>query len=195
MKTIRIMVPVLAMAGALVVGTAPASAQPVPVRAEPSYQTWISDVEKVTGPANAYLDERLAKPGGKPALVFDIDNTTLETHYHFDLLTIPAIPPMLALAKRAKEHGASVFFVTGRPDILRDLTAGNLARVGYPVDGLYLRPTLSTEPLNVPKTRSRTEIEKNGYTIVANLGNSETDLIGGHAERTFKLPDYDGLLD
>jgi hypothetical protein len=45
------------------------------------------------------------------------------------------------------------------------------------------------------KTNARIAIENSGYTIVANVGNSATDLAGGHAERTFKLPDYDGQLD
>ncbi|WP_342353759.1 hypothetical protein [Couchioplanes caeruleus] len=38
-------------------------------------------------------------------------------------------------------------------------------------------------------------MERRGYTIVASIGNSATDLGGGHAERTFKLPDYNGQLD
>ena len=45
------------------------------------------------------------------------------------------------------------------------------------------------------KTAKRIEIEQQGYTIVASIGNSATDLAGGHAERTFKLPDYNGALD
>ena len=44
------------------------------------------------------------------------------------------------------------------------------------------------------KTAARTEIERRGYRIVANIGNNDTDLTGGHADRTFKLPDYDGRL-
>ncbi|WP_346197467.1 HAD family acid phosphatase [Couchioplanes caeruleus] len=45
------------------------------------------------------------------------------------------------------------------------------------------------------KTNARIAIERRGYTIVASIGNSATDLGGGHAERTFKLPDYNGQLD
>mgnify|MGYP007039431383 CR=1 FL=1 len=37
-------------------------------------------------------------------------------------------------------------------------------------------------------------IESKGYTIIANIGNTPTDLSGGHAEKAFKLPDYDGRL-
>ena len=45
------------------------------------------------------------------------------------------------------------------------------------------------------KTAKRAEIEANGYKIIANIGNTPTDMVGGHAEKTFKLPDYDGKLD
>ncbi|MFC8859492.1 HAD family acid phosphatase, partial [[Kitasatospora] papulosa] len=44
------------------------------------------------------------------------------------------------------------------------------------------------------KTEQRAKIEGKGYTIIANIGNNTTDLVGGHAERTFKLPDYGGKL-
>ena len=50
-------------------------------------------------------------------------------------------------------------------------------------------------PSDAYKTAKRAEIEAKGYTIVANVGNNTTDLVGGHAERTFKLPDYNGELD
>ena len=43
-------------------------------------------------------------------------------------------------------------------------------------------------------TAQRADIESKGYTIIANIGNSATDLSGGHAEKTYKLPDYDGQL-
>ena len=44
------------------------------------------------------------------------------------------------------------------------------------------------------KTASRQDIEDRGYTIIANTGNRQTDLDGGYAEKTYKLPDYDGVL-
>ena len=37
-------------------------------------------------------------------------------------------------------------------------------------------------------------LQAKGYTIIANIGTSATDLSGGHAEKTFKLPDYHGQL-
>lgn len=179
--------------------TADAAAAPASATASrgwslPSHDGWLSDVSTALEPADRYLKERLAQQGGKPAIVFDIDNTTLETQYRFDLVTIPAVPPSLRLARSAEQRGAAVFFVTGRPEPLRAVTLANLQRVGYPVAGLYLHPTLDLEPVATVKTRARANIEAQGYTIVANIGNRSSDLIGGYAERTFKLPDYFGLL-
>lgn len=89
----------------------------------------------------------------------------------------------------------AVFFVTARPGIIHSLTDWNLKRAGYPVDGLYVRslPDLFAE-VSAYKTEKRAEIEAKGYTIIANIGNNTTDIVGGHAERAFKLPDYDGKL-
>jgi hypothetical protein len=39
------------------------------------------------------------------------------------------------------------------------------------------------------KTAARRALYREGYTIVANLGDQESDLRGGYAERTFKVPD------
>jgi acid phosphatase len=39
------------------------------------------------------------------------------------------------------------------------------------------------------KTAARRALYREGYTIVANLGDQESDLRGGYAEHTFKLPD------
>jgi hypothetical protein len=70
----------------------------------------------------------------------------------------------------------------------------NLRAEEYPFDGIYLRPWFNTQSDQALKTAARTAIESRGYRIVANIGNSASDLAGGHAERTFKLPDYDGQL-
>jgi len=88
-----------------------------------------------------------------------------------------------------------VFFVTARQGIIHGLTDYNLKKAGYPVAGLYVRdlPDLFEE-VSAYKTGKRAEIEAKGYTVIANIGNRPTDLVGGHAERTFKLPDYDGQL-
>ncbi|MEV6830995.1 HAD family acid phosphatase [Amycolatopsis sp. NPDC051102] len=159
----------------------------------PAYATWIADVTAITTPAAQYLEQRLGVPGGRPAIVLDIDNTSLETYYSGGLTT-PAVKPVLALATLAKAKGTAVFFVSDRTELLRWPTEGNLKAVGYAFDGLYLRPLFNFDPVQANKTKARAAIEQAGYTIVANIGNNTTDLDGGHAERTFKLPDYGGTL-
>ena len=39
------------------------------------------------------------------------------------------------------------------------------------------------------KTAARRALYREGYTIIANLGDQESDLRGGYEERSFKLPD------
>lgn len=190
--------------GASMTAAVPAAAAPstavtaVAAAAEVDYATWQKDVTAVVDTATPYIQQRTANSSGqKLAIVFDIDNTTLETHYTpWYQLPTPALKPSLALAKYAKSRGVAVFFVTARPGIIESLTEWNLENVGYPVDGLYVRdlPDLFAE-VAAYKTASRADIESDGYTIIANVGNNTTDLVGGHAERTYKLPDYDGLLD
>lgn len=160
----------------------------------PPYRTWIRDVTAVTDQASAYLADRLPDRTIKPAIVLDIDNTALESKYDWRL-PVPATPPVLAVARQARASGAAVFFVTARPEILRPVTVDNLKRVGYPNDGLLMRGFFDYSSNQTMKTNDRIRIEKVGYTIVANIGNSASDLAGGHAERTFKLPDYNGQLD
>ncbi|OIJ96781.1 hydrolase [Streptomyces sp. MUSC 14] len=160
------------------------------------YATWQKDCQTVMDQALPYLKERIAaaKPGEKQAIVFDIDNTTLETDYGFSYPQ-PANKPVLNVAKYAQEHGVSLFFVTARPGIIEEPTEWNLKYDGYDVSGLYVRGLFDLfKDVAAYKTAQRVDIENKGYTIIANIGNSATDLSGGHAEKTFKLPDYNGQL-
>ena len=159
----------------------------------PPHSIWIDEVATVTDRASAYLATRLPDSTIEPAVVLDIDNTTLETTYAGGI-TIPAILPSLALAEQAHDSGAAVIFVTARPAILRQITVHNLEEAGYAVDDLHMRGILDFSDKQTLKTNARIQIEEAGYTIVANIGNNDSDVAGGHAERTFKLPDYHGQL-
>ncbi|MFJ9211660.1 HAD family acid phosphatase [Streptomyces sp. NPDC102264] len=161
------------------------------------YTVWQRDVAAVVAEARPWIETRTASAGTeKQAIVLDIDNTALETHFHpFWQLPTPAVSDVRELARYADSRGVAVFFVTARPGIIYSLTDWNLKEAGYPVDGLYVRdlPDLFDE-VSAYKTEKRAEIEAKGYTIIANIGNNTTDVVGGHAERTFKLPDYNGQL-
>ncbi|MEU5595467.1 HAD family acid phosphatase [Streptomyces sp. NPDC020298] len=164
--------------------------------AKVDYATWQKDCQAVMDQALPYLEQRIAaaKPGEKQAIVFDVDNTTLETDFGFSYPQ-PANKPVLNVAEYAQEHGVSLFFVTARPGIIAAPTEWNLEHDGYEVSGLRVRGLLDLfKDVAAYKTAQRVDIENDGYTIIANIGNSATDLSGGHAEKTYKLPDYDGQL-
>ncbi|WP_019075553.1 HAD family acid phosphatase [Streptomyces hokutonensis] len=186
---------------AAVAGLALTLAAALPAQAADSTVTeaqWLSDVAAVTGPAQTYIDSRAAAntSGAKPAIVLDIDNTSLASYFEGGYPT-PATAPVLALAKDAHAKGVSVFFVSARTNLIDVATKYNLTNVGYTVDGLYTRTLIDIASESVAdfKTSQRKAIEANGYDIVANIGNNTTDLTGGYADTTYKLPDYDGLLD
>jgi acid phosphatase len=152
----------------------------------------------------------------KPALVLDIDETSL-TNWGVmaanDFGYIPnggcdalphgpcgqlawdasgqaaAIAGTLALYHTARDHNVAVFFITGRPESERAATESNLHAAGYTdFAGLAMRPAGSHGPVGPYKSGERARIEAGGYTIIANVGDQQSDLSGGHAERAFKLP-------
>jgi hypothetical protein len=142
----------------------------------------------------------------KPALVLDIDETALSNYKYISQFNFanalaglalgvaraddPPIEPTLHLYRFARRKHVAVFFITGRPDNLpqvREQTEANLMSAGYSGwAGLSLNPgDLDTVPY---KSGERAKIEDRGYRIVANVGDQESDLQGGHADRAFKLP-------
>ncbi|CAN3977525.1 HAD family acid phosphatase [Kitasatospora purpeofusca] len=157
-------------------------------------QQWLAYVTAAIEPARAYVEQRTAEPSDEmPAIVFDIDNTTLATHFH--PFTMPGIQPVVELAQYAHSRGVAVIFVTARVDFIEPVTRYSLEKAGYTVDELHGRGLGDLfKPVQQYKTDERIKIENEGCTIIASIGNNWTDLNGGHAEQTFKLPDCNGLL-
>jgi len=138
--------------------------------------------------------------------VFDIDETSLSNYeilYALDFAFVtgllipeiekakdPAIRPTLKLYNHAIENGVAVFFITGRPEKIREATAKNLKDVGYTKwNKLFLKPDDYDKKSVIPyKCGARKSIEDGGYYIVVNIGDQFSDLAGGYAEKTFKLP-------
>jgi len=61
--------------------------------------------------------------------------------------------------------------------------------VGY--DGwtdLRMREPGDQTEVRVFKTAERAKIAARGFTIIANVGDQQSDLDGGYAERTFRVP-------
>jgi predicted secreted acid phosphatase len=139
---------------------------------------------------------------GKPAIVLDIDETSLSNYSGLNSsnfssagLLAPAVAgtgtpigPTLDLYRYARSQGVSVFFITGRPSAVSDPTASNLRSAGYTQgwEGLQFKPgDIGTEAY---KAGNRAALAQRGYDVVVNMGDQESDLDGGHADRAFKLP-------
>lgn len=153
----------------------------------PPKRVWERDVRHAMDGARGYLKRR-AERGGKLAINLDIDNTSLASEYDEGR----AMLPTLRFALKAERLGILVFFNTARPWSSREATRRELERAGYPVD----RICLQTVKIDIVQGKQlcRRKLRRDGYTIVANVGNNDTDLRGAGYERAFKLPDYDGLL-
>ena len=170
---------------------------------------WKKAVTKQTDKAKAYLAKRThgKHKARKAALVLDIDETSLNNYPCFKATggipydaaknaacvvkyDAPAIKPTLSLFKRAKALHVKVFFITARPEAIRDGTLQNLRKAGYTGKyELFLQPTDYTKDSKVPyKSGARKSIQKRGFHILGNVGDQNSDLKGGYSERTYKLP-------
>ena len=170
---------------------------------------YAKDVAAVALSANKYLAKRLAKgakPGKKLAVVFDIDETTLSNVSHIianDFGYVPkvwdnwvasaqarAIIPVQTIYDAAVRAKIDVFFITSRPESTRASTEKNLREVGYETWTRIIFKADSETPRSVTnfKIATRRKLEQEGYTVVVNIGDQDSDLAGGYAERTYKLP-------
>jgi predicted secreted acid phosphatase len=101
------------------------------------------------------------------------------------------ILPTLELYREARNRGVAVFFITGRPESLRAATERNLRAAGYDgwKDLMMVPQGLKLKSAADFKAPARERIAAQGYSIILNMGDQDSDLAGGYAERTFKLPD------
>jgi predicted secreted acid phosphatase len=173
-----------------------------------------AEVVAVAAQARAFLESR-AQRGGKLAIVVDIDETALSNlpsiranDYGFivggpcelprgpcglftwiGMARAEPLKPVLALVRLARERGVAVFFLTGRPERLRAATETNLRAAGYEWTGVLLKPDdLTTKSAVEFKAPERKKLQDQGYTVIVNIGDQMSDLDGGFAERTYKLP-------
>jgi hypothetical protein len=175
------------------------------------------DVRKALAEAQTYV-ERRAPEVVKPALVLDIDETSLSNWPEIlanDFGYIPsgscdllpkgpcgaeawelsgraeAIGPTLSLFNAARANGVTVFFITGRKEGLQQRAAveANLRAAKYEDwAALFMRPAGTYSSVKDYKTAKRAEIAAQGFTIIANVGDQKSDLDGGYAEQVFRVP-------
>jgi predicted secreted acid phosphatase len=137
------------------------------------------------------------------AVVFDIDETLLDNRPF--LRSMPNIDakaffewvakgedqplePVALLAEWARANGFAVFLITSRYEELRRPTIENLVKAGIAYDGLSMAPNGLKEPAEITKTADRKAIEDLGFKIIENIGDQDSDLVGGHSLDCEKLP-------
>ncbi|MFZ5496851.1 MAG: HAD family acid phosphatase [Verrucomicrobiota bacterium] len=206
------LLPILALAVALA-SPVPAAEPPNLDTAKQAVNRYISsgeygrDLAKVAVRAGKYLAKRMARPlreGEKRAIVLDIDETALTNLSHLagqDFGYVPevwsrwvatgqarAIVPVQLVYDVAVQNNVAVFFITARKPAEAPATEKNLRETGYATwTKIYYKPD-DTGTSQAYKTAIRKKLTAEGYTIIANIGDQESDLAGGFAERTFKLP-------
>lgn len=165
------------------------------------------DLAAVAAEARAWVDARAgrARTGEKLAIVFDLDETLLANLGHIRSQNYgyvpavwdrwvaearaPAIEPVAEVYRAARRHGVTVFYLTGRRGSQHRATEENLRRVGLADHAaLYCKPDDFTGSSEAFKTGVRRRLSEEGWVIIANIGDQQSDLDGGYAERTFKLP-------
>jgi HAD superfamily, subfamily IIIB (Acid phosphatase) len=180
------------------------------------------DIAAVVDSARKYVERRAAQVT-KPALILDIDETSLSNWDNiaandfgfipagtcdlprpgacgFDAWILrsiaPAIVPTRNLFNAAIGKSVTVFFITGRRNKQRAATLLNLDREGY--EGWAKLITRDDDDSNQSiqpfKTKEREKIAASGYTIIANVGDQQSDFDADPAvpmptaECSFKLP-------
>jgi predicted secreted acid phosphatase len=184
-----------------------------------STSNYAKQMKQIVTGAEAYLAQAASRyhGKGKPAVVFDIDDTLLNTYdytlaeqFGYDSATnqvwiddaaFPAVFYMPQLVSFAAKHGYSIFYITGRPVSQTAATIKDLTSAGYtaPAAGhLFLKPSTPPPYLHCAaaptcttteyKSGTRKHISSLGYTIVADFGDQFSDLLGGDAGHQVKLP-------
>jgi hypothetical protein len=196
-------------------GTDPVTGQPATLHLASATGAYANEVAAIEARASRYLAIHSKRDVAHKAVVFDIDDTTLNT-YNYEIYSnfvynpttngafvnsaaFPAVFGMPDLVNQAATEGYTIFFLTGRPESQRPGTTTNLANVGYPVvppSQLILKdntdswlascaPNCTTDQY---KSLTRQHIESLGYDIVSNFGDQFSDLSGGFEDNTVKMP-------
>jgi predicted secreted acid phosphatase len=179
------------------------------VRAYVESGGYARDVESVAEQVKVWIGERVERrlEGEKLAIVLDIDETVLSNYPQMDRedfgynrpdwvawvdkAEAPVIEPMREVYREARKLGVAVVFLTGRSDPAeKPGTLINLEREGMEEYlRIYFKTAEDTEPTAAErKVKRRAEVEAEGWTIIASVGDQYSDFQGGHTERGFKLP-------
>jgi predicted secreted acid phosphatase len=186
---------------------------------------YASDVARIESDARGdirYAVKKAARTGEKPAIVLDIDDTSLlsydyekATNFTYGSstweayikgTTRQAVFGMPELVAYAKSKGVEVFFLSGLAESLRSYAVANLDTVGYKTaldTGHVFLKDKTAPPAYLSncataaswtcttvqyKEGTRKYIESEGYNIIGSFGDQQSDLDGGYADKTYKIP-------
>lgn len=197
----------LVLAGCAAGPTPPPNLYPLKQRIRSYVETgaYQRELDAVAGQARRWVEERAARGGGRLAVVFDLDETLFFNWPHIRAMDFgyvprewdrwveearaPAIESVRDVYRVARRLGLEVLFITGRPESARAATERNLRAIDCAEFAvLVCRPEDDSGSSAAFKTAARRRLTAEGRTIVANLGDQDSDLAGGYAERVFKLP-------
>ncbi len=162
-------------------------------------------IAAVAAQAQAWIERRAAAGGTKLTVIFDLDETLLDNWAYLSAMDFgyvhrdwdrwveegqaPAHESVREVFRAARKIGVEVVFLTGRPERARAATERNLRAIGCgDFAELVCRPDGDKRGNADYKTAARRRLTTEGRSIIANIGDQESDLGGGFAERGFKLP-------
>lgn len=180
------------------------------IRAYVGSGEYLREMEAVAQQASAWIKHRVAaekERGGavRLAVVMDLDETLLTNAEHIMRLDFgydrkawdawvyeakaPAVEPVRTVYRLARELDVAVIFITGRGERYRAATEQNLRAIGCgDYAALVCRPDAWKDTSAAFKLGERRRLAAEGFVIIANLGDQNSDLAGGGAERDFKFP-------
>ena len=110
----------------------------------------------------------------KPCVCLDIDGTVLINHKNG---SSSVVCHFRSFVDTCKQNGISILYVTARPDEPenRRWTEKQLIKCGlHPIEKLYMRPPKAS--YDKYKFQARSDIIKNGYTILISIGDQFADV-------------------
>lgn len=208
----RLIVLLVGLGWSLCAGAAPASREPAnldalkeEMRVYVDSGNYREDIAAVAAEAAAWLERRAGQGGQRLTVIFDLDETLISNWSHMKEMDFaylpgpwtawvhsargPAIEPVQAVYRVARRLGIEVIFITGRPERDREGTERNLRAIGSgDYAALWCKPDGAKETTGAFKAAVRARLAAEGRVIIANIGDQASDLAGGNAEKTFKLP-------
>jgi predicted secreted acid phosphatase len=175
------------------------------IRAYVESGRYIREVDAVAAEAKEWVIQRAARGGDRLTVIFDLDETLFDNWPHISAMDFgyvprewerwveeanaPAIESVREVYRTVRQLGLEVVYITGRPEDHRAGTERNLRAIGcHDFVLLVCKPPSERGTSAAFKTAVRRKLVADGRTIIANIGDQQSDLAGGFSERTFKLP-------